>query len=126
MPFNSSEGKSGCKRLDDRPGNPYTHRTQPKSPTKQFSRRNLCTHCWRFLKMADNQELLFLVVYRRCWPTREWVHEIIKRREELSEFHPPVQEIRLEKMFSRCFTNVSDNFLHIVGVVPTTNYRKPK
>jgi hypothetical protein len=87
-------------------------------------------------KMADTEEelLLLLLVYRRCWPLRRrtWVHEIIRKRQELGEFHRLVQELRLDQQrflqYFRMTPETFDNLLHVVGPhirKQTTNYRKP-
>jgi hypothetical protein len=72
-------------------------------------------------KMADTEEelLLLLLVYRRCWPFRRrtWVLEIIRKRQELGEFHRLVQELRLDQQrflqYFRMTPETFDNLLHV-------------
>ena len=88
-------------------------------------------------KIADTEEelLSLLLVYRRCWLLRRrtWVHKIIRKRQELGEFHRQfVQELRLDQQrflqYFRMTPETFDNLLHVVGPhirKQTTNYRKP-
>ena len=84
--------------------------------------------------MADIEEelLLLLLVHRRLRRTRtKWIHEILRKRQRLGEFHRLVQELRLDEprfnQYFRMTPRTFDNLLHIVGPYirkQTTNYRK--
>ncbi len=113
-----------------------SRRKSRKSPRSDFVHKLAATFCARKYKMADIEEelLLLLVVYRRCWPVirRVWIHEIIRKKQELGEFHRLVQELRLDQQrflqYFRMSPEAFDNLLHIVGPhirKQTTNYRKP-
>jgi hypothetical protein len=88
--------------------------------------------------MADAEDhedelLLLLLLHRRLRRRRTvWIHPILRRRQQLGEFHRLVQELRLDEQrffqYFRMTPETFENLLHIVGPhirKQTTNYRNP-
>ena len=83
--------------------------------------------------MDDEEEylLLLIVSIRRASKRRIWIHDIIKKREELGEFHRLVQELKLDSERFRIYFRITpvmfEELLSLIAphISPSsTNYRK--